>query len=78
MRQLNVVSCQALSTRLTGYHERQILVRMHVAITQCAAIENRRMIEERTVAILRRFQLGHEMGEQFGKLPDLAKEKTSP
>src|SRR5882672_11266594 len=46
--------------------QRQIVVRVYVAVAQRTAIEDRRMVEQVAVAVRSGLQLLQEVGEQFG------------
>src|SRR6058998_316243 len=61
---LDVTSAFHSGCGATGDKDRQIRVVMDVRIADAAAVEIKRMIEERAVSFRRRFQLLEKFGEQ--------------
>src|ERR1700722_7842936 len=53
------------STRVTGHQQRQIGTRVSVSVAQGAAVNYRRVIEQRAVSILSRFQALDESGQKL-------------
>src|SRR5580704_2604664 len=53
LRELDVMARYTLPDRLTGDHQRQIRVRMNIAVAERAPVQDCRMIKQRAVAILR-------------------------
>ena len=59
------VASAAQTAGMAGDQQRQIGIRMRVAVAQRAAVENRGMVEQRAVSVRRGFQPLHEPGEQL-------------
>ena len=57
-----------------GHDDREVRVVVHVRVAHAAAVEVQRVVEERSVAVLRRGELAEELGEEGDvELVDLRK-----